>query len=994
MQRALLPFALMAFLGSCSPATAPKPVATPKAKPIPYQRKIADHSPGAKELLSSPVGELPAVVDVVYRVRPDRRFVNAAADIVEIATGKTIDAVDIDFAGGAWNVRVEGQDAMALPELETFAGALSKLMAWAKRQPVGDRTTFTPADLQSIDAAIDTFYPRFLFSALRRLDQGKALDAAGAARAARAASFLCAQQEDRFDLSDPLRGRALALLAIAKASDDSCCPDSEAILAKAFGYDVEAQPLASKLPRGFAHEWVTGQDPSSNPNAAQEWLVILRRLGRETILDRDNAEMFRGAIDIEAAPALNENSMTDNTWPLGSLVQALMLQAMNGKSSDRVTFDEKSSWRTAIALFDPHAAQREFERLLPAVVNANKSRELDARSVMSFYEANWYAASAQQFSRLNDHLGDVPGTKRFAESLQPGTATGQRVAEWMTNLVDAEYGRFDGPRVQPALASAQLLSGQSRYRLLDAITRSIGTITAEVHRGARDQFRTLDGRPSETLVAGKIAAYPIGDLARRDEYLKSAIDRAPRRFEQEHAEYLATIGDRQGLRRLAEDRSAPMGDRIDALCQMKQFTDVDLHSAFEQIFAEQKYSLSWLSCYWGYLNARKEPVLKERFARKVLENRPDLDAISRANLTSALGNALEAEGKHAEAWKLVEPHVEVGSANILLTAASLLQRLGRAEESLEIGRQLIERYPDAETSSEWAMVLWRMGRNDEAAALFNPARHAFAVVLAEEKVPTDFLATFSDSDLPRALAAYDALIKAGPSPYLLRAIADAAFAQKRWDLGLALNDRYLKMPAIRAEGGRQAGAYANSFEALKETKGKAEAMQWLLAAFPNPNVDLLIQLFMAHRFDLLTEFVAAHPPAGKQLETASIVAASLAYQHVPLADDRWALVRRLMPEKVGVQDQTIALSVRHLMHEVDAATVARSVVTANNRSEAAFFLGTEAVAENDFDSALSMYLAATDGPWGYPTTSWAITRLYEWRAKQRSWKDIARAGIL
>jgi hypothetical protein len=102
----------------------------------------------------------------------------------------------------------------------------------------------------------------------------------------------------------------------------------------------------------------------------------------------------------------------------------------------------------------------------------------------------------------------------------------------------------------------------------------------------------------------------------------------------------------------------------------------------------------------------------------------------------------------------------------------------------------------------------------------------------------------------------------------------------------------------------------------------------------------------------------------------------------------------LLPETVAKEDRTILLSVRHLLHEVDAGQVAESATTPTNASEALFFLGVSAIGEGDFDRALNDFLAAGEGPAGYPTTSWAISRLYMWRAKQRPWREIVRERIL
>ena len=71
-----------------------------------YQRTITDRSAAKSRIADSPIAEVPRVLDLLFRVRPDRRFVNAVADISELSGGRKIDDVEIEFVNGAWDVRV------------------------------------------------------------------------------------------------------------------------------------------------------------------------------------------------------------------------------------------------------------------------------------------------------------------------------------------------------------------------------------------------------------------------------------------------------------------------------------------------------------------------------------------------------------------------------------------------------------------------------------------------------------------------------------------------------------------------------------------------------------------------------------------------------------------------------------------------------------------------------------------------------------------------
>jgi len=976
---------------SCTRATTP-PVRAESPQLPSYQRTIIERGASAANALAAPVADAPAAVDLLYRVRPDRRFVNAAADVAEINGGRKVNSVEINFANDRWEVRSGGTTAITLPGLATFRDALSELTKVAAQQSA-PRVALSTGTLKNVDENIGKFYPRFLFAALRQLDNSMPLDAASAARAARAASLLAVQTYDTFDLADPLRARALALLAIAKSLDADCCADTEALLAYVLGYQAEAKQLAASLPNGFVREYVTNADPGAKRDAAEQWLALVRDLRKSPILPMEDRQQFQGTIDIEAAPTLLQNRKFGDQWPLGALVQALVLRTMNGEDA-KLSFNENPP---ETGDKSPAEMLRQYDDKLPAFAKARQSRLLGSRSVLSFYDANWYSALHQQYNRYFGHLGDVPGTTQFAASLKPGTAAGRAVAAWMSTRVAAQYGRTERFDTKKAMASVALLGGDTRHLLFDTIANAVGVTPPDVHRAASDLFATLDSRPRETLAAGKLADLPIGHLARRDQYVTSALDRAPDEFEGERAGFLYQIGDREGLRRLAADRKASTADRIGALCSMSIFEDSDVHTEYEEVFAESGYSVDQISCYWDYLNRRKRPDLKERFARKVLDKRRDLDAITTANIVSALGNALEAQGRYAEAWWAVEPHVPVYSANIISTATSILQRLDRNRESIELGRAMIERYPDADTRADFAAVLWRMRRNDEAAELFIAAKHAYSLQLAKTELPKRLEQTFRDSEIPQALAAYEALIKARVPESVLDSMSGGAWQQKRWALSFALIDRYLQVPVKSAEArNQQMRSGANGYEALRELKGPDAAMEWFFGKFPgNVSLDLLVNLYAERRLDLLTRITAARPPHTDLPEVAAILASSLTLEHVPRSDERWNVVRSLLTSApVAESKKTVATSVRHLLGEVDEREVAQSVASATDRSEALYFLALRNAADGQYDKALGQFLAAGEGPANYATTSWAISQLYMWRAKQRTWSDIKKERLL
>lgn len=987
-------FALLVLLSSCARFQTPE-----RAVPVPrgYQRTIIDHSAAKSQISDGPIAEVPRVLDVLLRVRPDRRFVNAAADVVELSKGRKIDNVDIEFLNGAWDVRVNDEKAVTFGELPAYHDALRALSEWVRQQHAAS-TSVPAAVLDSVDAEIASFRPRFLFHAVQQLDaaaKGKPLDAAGSARAAKAAALLLSQSYDDFDLADPLRGRALALLAIAKSLDAACCTDTEALIASELGYESEANQLAAGLPNGYVKSRITGGEPGAAHGVAEDALVLARRLQTEVLSPASvKQKQFRGTLDIEAGPYLLANSWSGNEWPFGQIIQSMMLRSMDADAPQTISFADEKAWRE-LAAADPSDLLRRFESRIPGFAASRASRLLDSRSVLAFYDANWYAALHQPFAHLALQQGSAEGAASFVNSLHPVTATGQQVVAWMSRYVAAEFARggyFEkgGP---PAL---DLIGGTLKYQLFNRIRMAAGGNSLEVHRGARDLFPAFDSRPGETYAAGQLAEFPLGHIPRRDLYLKSVFDRAPQRFAGERVEYLNSIGAKNGLRALAADRKASPADRMAALGRLGQLSDEDLHAAYEQVFIDTGYHGGCLSCYFAYANKHKEPKLKERIARTYLERNRNLGAIEEAFVISAIANALEAQGRYREAWTLVEPRVRVFSANILLSAVSLLQRLGRDRESIQLGQQMIERYPTADMYGDFARVLWRMHRYDEAADLFNPAKHTYSIDLLDQEGPADFLESFTDAETAQAVVAFDALIKAKAPAQFLSIVIGAALKEHRPALSFALNERFQAMPASGYDQSMQIAALQTGYDALREVKGPDEAMKWYLQRIPANKAgseEVLISLLDNRKFDLVSAMVAAHRPAGNPVDIASLVAIALTLGRVPVSDARWNVVRSLMPATAPGDGKTMFAAVRYLMREADESEVYATVSNATDRTEAPFFIAIRAVGDGDYDKALGGFLAGAEGPPGYPTTSMSLTRLWTWRSALRPWVEIKRERI-
>ena len=333
------------------------------------------------------------------------------------------------------------------------------------------------------------------------------------------------------------------MLAIAKSLDASCCTDTEALIASELGYESEANQLAAGLPNGYIKAWIMGGEVGDTHGVAEDALVLARRLQTEVLSPTSGQQkQFRGTLDIEAGPYLLANSFYGNNWAFGQIIQSMMLRSMDADAPQTISFADENAWRR-LAEADPSDLLSRFESRVPDFAAKQASRLLDSRSVLAFYDANWYAALHQPFAHLLFQQGSAEGATAFVSSLHPATATGRQVVEWMSRYVAAFYAR-GGYFERGGPASLDLIGGAEKYQLFTKIRASAGGNSPNVHSTARDLFRMFDSRPVETYDAAELADFPIGHIARRDLYLESVFDRAPQHFSGERVDYLNSIGDR------------------------------------------------------------------------------------------------------------------------------------------------------------------------------------------------------------------------------------------------------------------------------------------------------------------------------------------------------------------------------------------------------------------------------------------------------------------
>ena len=199
--------------------------------------------------------DLPEHVRSLYRLRPDRRFLYAAAEMVRLTEGGPRQGtMTLHFEEDRWRLSLDGAPLGELPESPSFADAKSLLVSWLRAHPAHSASA-SPLGAKALGAenraALESGLPSDVLSELARLNAGWTAspgDPALAEAGLRGLLWLSFQTFDLLELSDPLFGKALALLAITEAATPGKLAREECLLAGLLDYEDHAKALAGGLP--------------------------------------------------------------------------------------------------------------------------------------------------------------------------------------------------------------------------------------------------------------------------------------------------------------------------------------------------------------------------------------------------------------------------------------------------------------------------------------------------------------------------------------------------------------------------------------------------------------------------------------------------------------------------------------------------------------------------------------------------------------------------
>lgn len=935
---------------------------TPREKPVAQPSpRFVDLTLPKVRLDSAQTRDLAHVVNATFRVRPDRRFLMAVTDVHELLTGQRVIA-QISFANGQWVVAAGGREMGTLPELPTFRDGLDFATRIASRLE-NETHPSSPIDTSS-------FYATSLFEKVKNGDPRR-----NALALAEAAALINAQTTDALGLADPLRARGLALLAIARAQGAKDTDDLAGLLADSFGYEREARVPQRLSATAKAHldarAAVRRAPPGRHYDISRPFLESLPALALPLFVE--NIEMDESSVAHAAARVIAAEVAGDKQLP--GLTAATLISSEDTPGLDRLL----STFELSITPRSKELASRAF----PEEV------------VRSHYDAVFHSALFEIFQTMLESVASEEASRSVVSNLKEANApVSQQVHDWMTMVVAAKYERGGGVPADVAVARVPLLGAAARARLLREYSSAVGPSDPKIRKAVQQLFPQLDSRPAEMIEAGRFANHVLGDPFRRELYLGTAIDRAPSLEDAGfRAWYYARIGHEARLREIVESTDARPVDRAVALESLGELPGADhayVTRRFESLLRDTGYS--GYSNFAKYINGRRDWKTKERVARGWFSEKRNASSIEDAYYASSLAHALEQQRRYQEAWKIVEPHVQVWSHNVIESAVSLLERRGEVEEALDLGKQMIERYPGVSSRATVAAVLWRRGRYAEAAELFD-RRHALATSTLRSDLPPEFIEAFRGASAANAAAAIEALSRTVDA-YVIDDIVTEMQDAGLHETAFAMVDRLTALAEWKANTPDGSGMHVNGWRAMREWRGTDAATAWLSARVPDAAaLQFVVIAYQQEEYDLIWAYGSPRPDPNKSIEILTLLAASLI--HARAAEDdprRLALIEKV--RALGDKPGTLLPVVKYLLGMIGEEDFLRWPRDADGRVTAAYFVGLKSAAEGDYDKALPWLIAASEGRETNPPRAWAVGMLWRWAQANQSWKEIAASGTL
>jgi len=997
-----------------------------KAVPtVPPRFAVVGPAPSVESLRKVPLDGALEGLDALYRLKPDRRFLIAIAEVERLLAGASSVRIRLDFRSGQWEIYSGGQSVGRLPEIPSFSDACVLLSDWSQRQRLrravpGSR----PSDeaIARIRAGVEQFLAPRLIDSLGLIDhewRAGHWDSESLSLAGHALVLLNLQEPDRLDMADLVSGRALATLSLAEAFGSPEASGDKALLGARMGYGEDARRLAEHLPAGdpvrlFVHkktrELLVGAAAIPGDREGQ-YLALLRLADSGKAgpwQEWFQAHFFEKRMSLPVLHAgLELSEFGPNPAFANAILHSWMADLSPSQGDFTAAFEEAregpkglgdeflrsyiEAIRRAFAV-KPAGLIRRFESALESRSAPASGPFWDKEASQAFARASFYSALHVMSLECLDKLSDVEGTQLFAAYLKdapPGP--GGQFASWYGHLAEVKAGGGHFEQGLEDLSALDQLGLTAIARTFENMKYALLWKTDVVPDIVSRLIRRFDTRISHQVFLTRTLFDNLHDLRRTEKLCGSISSLAPFENAWYRAWCAQFVGNTRGLLVIGGDPQAGTEARSAALNYLRYDKSLanTLRSLDRRLLEDSNYEREAVRPYLNYLEFEVKDYRAARgVAEAWLSRHQDSDSLLRAIYTGRRAHLLSLEGRDQEAWAVIEPVIETWQGAILSWACQILERLGRHAEAVDLARKAVERYPDSGgIRGDLAELLWRGQRYSDAADVVWSSRYQPDLDTWRDSISKNFVRAFRDRGAEDALEAFMALIAQRVKIWSLQSVPEEFAEQSRFDVAFQL-----ETPLLQGRGYDYYSARVHAYRFLKAWKGKNEAISWLRGVLEEKKFEPGVRAFFEMKEeDLLWD---VYPSSDRQWSSSTwlLRACAAALGGLDRSPHREPLLAHF--QSSTATDIQTRLG-RFVLGLEGPAAASASAVSEEDRSLTAFAFGVRAVREGDYPAGSDWFQLATlfgkDAGHGSGLGEMVLGRWYSagkalaFAAKERRW---------
>jgi hypothetical protein len=931
-------------------------------EPLPVTPRTTTLRPRVAELLAMAPADLPAAVRGRYRLGPDRRLLQAVAEIHRLRTGKAAAPVKAELREGRWRILSGSAEVGTLSEFPGFEEATDLLARWADRLPAAT-TAPGSGDASGLKRALQEADAAALLSALSSPGGSPTDIMSGLA-------WLSTLTVDRLDQADPLLASAWAWLVLEPTRDAG----SEALVARALGYEAAAARASAKLAADDPIRlYAAGDEPrlgtlcAGRPAADRPCHFLHLAL----LAERDQGERFHAA--------LLDSPFKDGT--------SLAIRGLETRLSD---FDarEGPGHAYAAAVAKPflgkddetplEARTREFEAAVGRLASRPNAGPVDIAAIQAAHRAAFYSGLFDEANFIVNQYSSGPAARELAASMAtPAAGTADELRRWLEVKGQSRDGSQDPRPLAEFLGSSRSIGAAPLADLGFLLSRTGASTDPLRRRPVPALFERLDTRPSHLVMAARMAERNLMSPLLFDQLARAASEAAPHLSEELPALAARMREDTVRLRAIADDPMMPRYTQMVALAALEELGKVDdafVRARYKTIAAD---SDSGTHALVDLLEKRGDLAGASAALDAAIKRVNHHSGLDIAYLRTEKARLQLAMGKPDAAFATIQPALETRMEDAFLQGAKIELARNRAESALALAQSALGSYPSSsEASGLIAQARWRL--NDFSTAAKELAANRNGIVGPWNRyLPEAFAAAFATAPEASVRQAFSELTAAGIASHVLARAAIALGEKRGVEIALPL----LAGLHEPAQEWRDANRIA-TYDLIREKQGADAALAWIRAAIPDRPKGFVLTLYQMRKYDLLLGLY----PNGEKTEAPSMVRMVKAAALLHLRETtgpRWDGLVAEIAEDPG--DDFFAQAGRYLAGRADAAGLLKPVPNAGELASLGWAMGVKAASERRFTDAEGwLQVALESGQQQQPPHAWAWVIESEWKQAGRS----------